>query len=256
MFTTIRNMVYSFDWKTTETGFIVCLLATGLGFILYYFISKSEKLKTWYISRKGLENDTVGWVMIERSLGVFFFGIVPLLIILIGSDESLTHYGLSSRNFLVSIFWTLALSPLILVMNYFNSKKPDNLAMYPQIRKKEWDTALLVQSALSWTAYLFAYEFLFRGYLLFVSLHFMGVWPAIALNIVIYSLVHVPKGHKEAFGAVPLGIVLCIVTIHTGNIWFAFLLHVVMALSNEWFSIKMHPEMKWVRIKKRTKRTV
>jgi uncharacterized protein len=43
----------------------------------------------------------------------------------------------------------------------------------------------------------------------------------------------------------PLGIVLGIVTVQTGNIWVAFVVHVVLALSNEWFSLKAHPEMKY-----------
>ena len=116
--------------------------------------------------------------------------------------------------------------------------------MYPQIRKKEWNFQLLLLSAFSWTAYLLAYEFMFRGYLLFISVAYLGVWPAIALNVAIYALVHVPKGYKEAFGAVPFGIVLGIITIQTGTIWVAFVVHVIMALSNEWFSLRANPEMK------------
>ena len=119
--------------------------------------------------------------------------------------------------------------------------------MYPQIRVKEWDTQLLLLSAFSWIAYLLAYEFMFRGYLLFVSVEYLGVWPAIALNIAIYALVHVPKGIKEAVGALPLGVVLGIITIQTGNIWVAFVVHIVLALSNEWFSLKAHPDMRLVK---------
>jgi membrane protease YdiL (CAAX protease family) len=119
--------------------------------------------------------------------------------------------------------------------------------MYPQIRKNEWNLKLILISAFSWILYLIAYEFLFRGYLLFVFLKYLNVWAAISLNVAIYALVHVPKGHKEAIGAIPLGLVLGIITLKTGSIWFAFGLHVVLALSNEWLSLRAHPDMKFVK---------
>ena len=79
---------------------------------------------------------------------------------------------------------------------------------------------------------------------LFVSVAYLGVWPAIILNVAIYALVHVPKGIKEAVGAIPLGILLCIITLQTGSIIVALAVHIIMALGNEWFSLKAHPGMK------------
>jgi membrane protease YdiL (CAAX protease family) len=92
--------------------------------------------------------------------------------------------------------------------------------------------------------YLFAYEFLFRGLLLFFCIEELGVVLALIVNIFLYSLVHIPKGRKETIGAIPMGIILCILTIHSGTIWMAFWIHCSLALSNEWLSIKYHPDMK------------
>lgn len=227
--------------------FFVTILVVSGGFIAYYFLSKSGKLKKNFVQKFGKQKTLVRWVIFERLLGVLFFGIIPIATIFIFFDNGISSYGISSDNLLISIYWILGLSPLLIIMNYFNCKKEDNLAMYPQIRVNEWNTQLLLLSAFSWTAYLLAYEFMFRGYFLFVSVEYLGVWPAIALNIAIYALVHVPKGIKEAIGALPLGIVLGIITIQTGNIWVAFFVHVVLALSNEWFSLRAHPEMKFIR---------
>lgn len=92
-------------------------------------------------------------------------------------------------------------------------------------------------SALSWIAYLFSYEVLFRGLLLFSAREAIGYWPAIILNTGIYSLVHYPKGIKETLGAVPFGIIICVLTFKTGNMLIAFFTHTILALSNEWLSI-------------------
>jgi uncharacterized protein len=238
-------MNYSLTWKTEEAEFFFCMLMVAFGFMGYYFISKSEKLKKNFQNYFGEEKTKVTWVLFERLLGVFFYGILPLILILILDNNCLCQYGLSHGTTSLSIYWILGLSSVLIIMNYINCSKPDNLSMYPQIRRAEWDIQLLLLSAFSWSAYLLAYEFMFRGYLLFVSLRYLGTWSAIALNVAIYALVHVPKGYKEAIGAVPLGIVLGIATVETGNILVAFAVHVVLALSNEWFSIWANPEMKF-----------
>lgn len=237
-------MTHSLEWQDKDFAFSTCMLAVALGFMFYYFLSKSSGLKGKFTSKFGEEEGQVRWVVFERLLGVVFFGVVPSVIVLVQFQGKFGHSGLSADFDMDSLYWILGLSPIIILLSYLNRKKADNLAMYPQIRKKEWNLQLLLLSAFSWTAYLLAYEFMFRGYLLFVSVAYLGVWPAIALNVAIYALVHVPKGPMEAFGAVPLGILLGIITIQTGTIWVAFVVHVVMALSNEWLSIQAHPEMK------------
>ena len=139
--------------------------------------------------------------------------------------------------------WLLILTAIIIPINYFNSKNPENLLQYPQIREIEWSLSLTILSTISWLAYLFAYEFMLRGFFLFSSVNLLGKWPAIILNTTVYSLVHLPKGKKETIGAIPFGIVISFLTIETGTIWLAFLAHAILALSNEWFSIAFNPEI-------------
>ena len=101
-----------------------------------------------------------------------------------------------------------------------------------------------MKNALGWTIYLFGYEILFRGILLFPLVTEFGVWQAIAVNVALYSATHIPKGLDETIGAIPLGIVLSLLTLQTGTIWIAFLVHVTMALTNSFTALKHHPEMK------------
>jgi membrane protease YdiL (CAAX protease family) len=127
---------------------------------------------------------------------------------------------------------------------YFSAKKEKNLVNYPQIRAKVWSKKLKTRNAIGWAAYLFGYEMLFRGVLLFPLYHEFGIWPAIAVNIALYSATHIPKGLDETIGAIPLGLVLCILTLLTGTIWIAFILHVIMAWTNTFTALKFNPDMK------------
>ena len=97
--------------------------------------------------------------------------------------------------------------------------------------------------------YLLAYEFLFRGVLLMLLVPAIGVWPAIIINTSLYSATHIPKGAKETIAAIPFGIALCVITLHTGSILGAFLTHLLLSQLNDYGALYFNPEMKLVRKK-------
>jgi len=180
--------------------------------------------------------------MFQRFLGVFIFGIIPLVAILAFGEKKVADFGIL---FPVpeTYTWILILSPVVIFINYLNSTTVTNLEIYPQIRSSEWSLGLLILSSLSWIFYLVSYEFLYRGFLFFATCRLIGLWPAIVLNTAVYALIHIPKGFKETVGAIPLGVLLCYLTFRTGSIWVAVFAHIIMAISNEWFSLRAHPQM-------------
>jgi len=213
----------------------IALFFSTAGFVFYYFYNEKK--------REALIIGSLKQVLVQRLSGVFLFGFLPAVFIILvkAGDEIKNAAGIASSNILIPL---AVLTAILLPIGYFNAKGEGNLSMYPQIRTKNWNLSLLIVSALSWLAYLFAYEFLFRGILLSSSLEFMGLWPAIILNVGIYSLVHIHKGFKEAFWSIILGVIMCLLVVETGSFWIAFFIHAVLALSNEWFSLRAHPEIK------------
>ena len=223
--------------------FTVACAGSTLGFTLYHFISGSEKPAVKLPSGTDPYNNSLQ-VFFQKFMGVLFFGLIPAGLIMFFEPEAIKIIPLSPGK--GSFLWSLILAAVILPLGFLNSRKPQNLAMYPSIRKRVWTPPLLVLSALAWILYLFAYEFMFRGMLLFSSMELMGLWPAIILNTGIYALVHVPKGITEGLGAIPFGLLLCWLAVHTGSFQVAFFAHVILALSNEWFSLWFHPEISLV----------
>jgi membrane protease YdiL (CAAX protease family) len=74
----------------------------------------------------------------------------------------------------------------------------------------------------------------------------MGIWPAVLVNVALYSATHIPKGLNEAVGAVLLGTILCALTILSGSIWIAVFVHIVLGLSNSFLSLRNQKDMKIV----------
>ncbi|MDX2431639.1 MAG: CPBP family intramembrane metalloprotease [Bacteroides sp.] len=219
-----------------QREFVVAMFWAVIGFAAYYFLAHKKSA-----------SGKVREVLLQRSWGVLFMGFASLLIILIIWKENPKTYGLGFSFLSPPPWWTYMLLPVIIIASYFQAASPANLAIYPQIRIEKWSGRILALSAGSWIAFLVAYEFFFRGFLLFASLTVLDPWSAIALNCSLYGFAHFYKGPGETFGAVLVGIILCYITLQTGNIWSAVVIHSTMALSNEWFSLRAQPKMQVLR---------
>jgi len=223
--------------------FSIAVLWCVVGFGAYYFLSHSTACVSRFESFCRILDKQGNQVVFQRLLGFLLLGVVSVLIILLLPGTNLQEYGLSFKFRSAPPWWSYFLIPLILVLSYLTARKSANLEQYPQIRAKQWTRSMIGLSSISWLIFLIGYEFLFRGFVLFAALELLEPVPAIALNCALYAFAHFYKGPTETFGTIPAGILFSYLSLITGNIWCAVLLHSVMALSNEGFSLRAHPEM-------------
>ena len=240
-------MPYNFNWSSSNlTTFLPICLAL-FGFTIYWFSSKSEKIKSFFLKNNSTDDASIKHILFCKFSGLLWMGIVPLLMaVFFLKKYSISDFGLyiNSETSLLSLYWIFGLSIPIVPLVSYSAKQAKNLKNYPQIRARVWTKKLKLKNALGWAAYLFGYELLFRGVLLFPLTDELGVWTAIAINIALYSATHIPKGLDETIGAIPLGFVLCILTLYTDTIWIAFIVHVIMAWTNTFTALRFNPEMK------------
>lgn len=229
-----------------QSEIVAAMALVTLGYLSYWYTAESRVLRQWAQRLSGADS-RISDIVLQRMLGVLFMGMLPLIACLLLIAEDPDRYGLGAGDLRLTALWSAALSGLIVLITAFSARKPDNLAMYPQIRVSQWPGRLILLSALTWILYLLAYEFLFRGVLFFVLLEHTGLWGAMAINACVYALAHLPKGKKETLGAIPFGILICWLSFDTGSIWLAVAVHIVLALSNEWFSLRYHPEIQVIR---------
>ena len=225
----------------------ISIAVITLVYLAYYVFTVSRTISSWLKGRFSPQAASVRLVLMHRLAGIFLFGGIPFFIILFVFRVPVSNYGTDTGTLPESILWWIPAALLVVVINYFSSGNKNNLDQYPQIRVSQWSSGLLLGSALSWVTYLMAYEFLFRGLLLFACLDSFGYWPAIIINVSLYSLSHLPKGPRETLASLIFGLILCFVTLKLGALWFALLTHISLALSNEWFSIFFHPDMTMVK---------
>jgi membrane protease YdiL (CAAX protease family) len=182
-------------WQQEDIYTFLPIMLSIVFFTIYWFTSKSEKLKTWFFEQYESDQATVNHVTFNRIVGFVAMGILPALFCLIFlPDFSLADYGLTfkAETGIFTMKWTLILAVLVVPLVYFSAKKPKNRINYPMIRAKIWTKRIIFLNIFGWVVYLFGYEFLFRGILLFPLAEHLGVWPAIAVNVALYSATHIP----------------------------------------------------------------
>ncbi|HET7715134.1 MAG TPA: CPBP family intramembrane glutamic endopeptidase [Bauldia sp.] len=215
----------------------LAVAATVILYGLYYLLISSQTIR----ARRG----SIAGVVAKRLSGVLVLGLLPAVLIAAFLPFTLVEVGLTAEVPDRTWLWVAGASLVIVPACFATAHKPANFDVYPEMRTAEWGPGAVAANSLSSALYMFAYEFLFRGILLFPCLAALPTGWAIAINVALYALAHVPKGPREALGSIPLGIVLCLATIDTGAIWAAFLIHSIMSQLNDYLAVRANPEMRF-----------
>jgi hypothetical protein len=201
-----------------------------LSFIIYQVLAESPllpRLSGWPATNNGK-------VFFARSLGFVFLGLTALLIEAKHDFQGIGN--LVTPEFTSAAYWILAGLGLIFVINALVAR-PGETNPYPQLKYDSWGTAQILLNTLTWSIYLFSYEWLLRGPLLNELVSLTNIYAGVAINTVIYSLIHIVKGRKEMIASIPVGIILCSITLYMGSFLAAFIFHVVFALTYEYTTI-------------------
>jgi membrane protease YdiL (CAAX protease family) len=233
------------NWKPEYTSPVTAILSSSICFASYWFLSKSRRIEEYFLKKYTSQKASIYFIAYQKLSGFVLMGIIPTCFILFSSDYNLSDLGFTIGDMNQNLKFGLLLSAVIIMINFFVSKRKFTFQMYPQMKVKEWSIRLLLFNACCTITYLLAYEFLFRGILLFVCTNAFGFWPAVAINLAFYSSTHIPKSGQETLGTYPYGLVLCLVTISSGSIFIAFITHFVMAFSLDLFCIKNNPDLKF-----------
>ena len=221
------------DFSALLNEEIIALIIYPLLYLTYFFASDFPFIKKFRNRFGETEDNFEQSVYFRRSLGFVLLGLIPFFVTLLYFQKPLGDYGLGLPSGEYALWWSLIPLAAVLVVSFALPGTDIDLSYYPEVRKSKWTLKRTIINAAFWVIYLLGYEFALRGMVFYTTLYAYGLWPAIAINSVIYALIHIFKGPKEAFGAFFLGILLCLITYYTNSIWVAFLIHVIMAVSND-----------------------
>ncbi len=170
-----------------------------------------------------------------QLVGIILFGTIPFLYSLYYFSHT-SYVLINSSQVNYTLIFAIPLMTIVLLINKKLAERPSHNRHYPQININS--KSKLYGNIILWILYILAYEFTFRGVLLFEAIKVWGIIWSIAINIIIYAISHIPKGKLEALGAAPLGFIFCLISIITHSFWTAFLIHLTIAISNDVFCLR------------------
>ncbi len=136
---------------------------------------------------------------------------------------------------------------LMIAMLLFVNQKVNRRNNSLQIELTNWNIPLFLINTFGWIIYLVGYEFLFRGILLFECYNSFGFWPAIAINIAIYSAIHMVNGKDQTIGALIFGVIACYLTLSRGTILIPIFMHISLSVFSDYFSIRYNDKISFVK---------
>jgi membrane protease YdiL (CAAX protease family) len=91
---------------------------------------------------------------------------------------------------------------------------------------------------LAYVIYFVGWEFIYRGFMLFGLARPLGYY-AVFIQTIPFALLHFGKPQVETLSAVLAGILLGYLALRTRSFWYGWLLHILVATSNDVLAI-MH----------------
>lgn len=195
-------------------------------FFTYFIVSYVYKhLGILKIDQAILKPKGIQKLNLKHGIGLVVFGLANLLMF---PEMKFLINKLSIPN----VVTVTSLIVICLICAILSSKafEKSNYQFSTGLHKKRSD---MIGYLVLRLAFLWGYEFFFRGILFYEFLSISNLWLAITFTTILYVVIHLFDSKQEIYGAVPLGIVLCLFTYHTGSIWYAFIIHSTLSLTYE-----------------------
>jgi membrane protease YdiL (CAAX protease family) len=184
--------------------------------------------------------------MSELEAATFMFtaafvlmGLLPLAMVRFVFREPLRSYGLCLGDWRRALPATMILFVVIAgVFIYPASKMPDMRAVFPFDKNAgESVVAFLRFELLRGLFFYSAWEFFFRGFVLFGLRKHLGDWIAICIQTIPSCLWHIGMPSGETFSSVVAGVMFGILAIRSRSIIYVFVLHYMIGIILDLFIV-------------------
>jgi membrane protease YdiL (CAAX protease family) len=180
-------------------------------------------------------------IIVHFFLFFLMFFLIPVLYGVFAMKKDLRFFGLGAGDFRSGLKYLLLIPLVILPVMYFAAKMPDIRGEYPLARSLISDQSNLIVYELAYFLfYYIAWEFYFRGFLLFGLKDRFGTFNAILIQTISSCLIHIGKPEGEVLGSIAAGILFGIIAVKTRSVWYVIILHAAIGILTDIFVIYSH----------------
>jgi membrane protease YdiL (CAAX protease family) len=226
------------DYNPKDVHYYVMLLSAPVLLTLYRYHGYPEYFFYYFPS---FQADPQGPFYARIwQFAVFFIlmFVIPVFYIKWVMKRPLKDFGWGLGDVKYGAKWLITIPLIIVPIIYLSSKMPDVRSEYPLARLLIFDQSqLLIYELLYILLYYVAWEFFFRGFLLFGLKEKFGGFNAVLIQTVSSCLVHIDKPEGEILGSIVIGILFGLIALRSRSIWWVFLLHASIGVLTDLFII-------------------
>jgi len=211
---------------------------SALCLIVYWHHGSQRACPDWFVewsrATTGIEATRFhehGWGHLSA---VVVLMLVPLVVCRIAGMRP-TELGLSIRGARREIILVLAMWAAFLPVVWLMSRTGSFQRMYPRLPQAEQDVGLFLAYEGFYFVKWVAWEFFFRGFMLFGFKRDLGS-RAVLVSTIPFVLMHFGKPEAEVFASLAAGFILCWIALRSKSIWPGVILHWLVATSMDFFA--------------------
>jgi len=214
--------------------------------IIFISLAILQTISWYYTSRRFFRKNLLNYFQdnpladlynfIYWFLGDFLtYFILPVLIIRFILKEKVSDYGLKAGDYHKGFKLTVFFTSLMILLIWFISSDISFNYTYPQLHsaRENWLIFLIFEAGMM--IYMFAWEFIWRGYLLFGLEKVFGYY-AVMIQMIPFVILHNGKPELETFSSILGGIALGILALRTRSFLYGFFIHFGIIFSIDLFS--------------------
>ena len=218
--------------KTLDKKVVIVFLSSIILFTISWYFANPKFFRESFTFIKQedivLEELTsfVYWFMLDFLL----FFIIPVYVIKLIFKEELKDFGMSFTNLKVGVLYTfiailIFISIVILVSNSENFRE-----YFPLMNSAKDDLVVFLIYEIFFLTFIFSWEFIFRGYILFGLEKKFGLY-AIFIQMIPFVLLHSGKPFIETFASIFGGLFLGYLALRTRSMLHGFLIHAIILVA-------------------------
>ena len=222
-----------FDWRDIHT-YVLLLSAPVLLTIYRYHAYPGYFLPDFDFGLTADQNLHINQFI--RFFGLLF--VLPVVYIKFAMHKNLKDFGISLGDVKTGLKILMVLIPVVVIAILFASNMPDVQSEYPLAKSLLQDQSHIAFYEIAYVIfYYIAWEFYFRGVLIFGLKDKFGAFSAILIQTISSCLVHIGKPEGEIIGAIIVGIIFGVIALRTRSIWYVFILHALIGVLTDLFII-------------------
>lgn len=206
----------------------IILLASALLLTLHRYFGSAEFLTKTFMDITDFYAATFMFIT-----AFILLGILPGLQIILLFKDSLKEYGLQTGDWRSGLSFIIWLFPLIAVLLLYPSSNTQEMISYYPLDKEAGSSvfSFLRFEILRIGFFYTAWEFFFRGFMLFGLRKYVGDWLAICIQTIPSCLWHIGLPAGEIFASILGGILFGVMALKTNSILYPFILHFLIGVT-------------------------